>query len=378
MPKPHTAAPGRNRAGHWFGGVTAAIVSALLVLVGTVAPSRGATWELGPYQFVNGPSSPPLLSRMGPGSLESYGFVGKVGGVAFAGVAVPGKALASKSVTLVYDDGKPDGRRLAVRIGDSVYVQDLPDWLLVPIANYADSDYNACVSLFGERTTDASYDIVYHPAFQNTLLGLRLLQADILLFDIANTWRLPAFEGKVVLGRGESRPDGPAWTSANKITSVLRTAPFQSWVLTDQEAPVVFTATGEGKLDITGEPYYYFWISDFAAYKRSWERLVAQTKPLRAAGKTREYNEVARRINTLAPEVTEVKRLTSGLKSIRGDLRNLNPRVYDAATSTVRYAAFFRYVKRTNRQGWTAFLMKVKALRPLPDIVTPTSWSRRH
>jgi hypothetical protein len=315
---------------------------------------------------------------MGPGSLGSYGFVGKVGGVAFGGVAVPGRALASKSVSLVYDSGKADGSRLGVQIGDAVYVQDLPDWLLVPIAKYADSDYNACVSLFGERTNDASYDIVYHPAFQNTILGLRLLQADILLFDIANMWRLPAFEGKVALGKGESPPEGLAQASANKVTSVLRNFSFQSWVLTDQEAPIVFKTTEEGELNFTGEPYYYFWTSDFDAYKRSWKTLVEQAKALRAAGNTGEYNRVAMQINSLEPKVTEVKSLTSGLKSISGDMRKLNPQVYDAATSTVRYAAFFRYVKRTNQQAWTAFLQKMNTIRPLPDIVTPTSWSRQH
>jgi hypothetical protein len=315
---------------------------------------------------------------MGPGSLGSYGFVGKVGGVAFGGMASPGRLLESKSVSLAYDSGKADGSRLSVRIGDSVYTQALPDWLLVPISKYADSDYNACVSLFGERTNDTFYDIVYHPAFQNTLLGLRLLQADILLFDIANMWRLPASEGKVVLGKGESEPTGLARDSANKVMSVLRNVSFQSWVLTDQEATIIFTTHEEGRLHITGEPYYYFWTSDFDGYKRTWSTLVEQANALRVAGNVKEYNRVAMQINSLEPKVSEVKNLTAGVKSISGDMRKLNPQVYDAAKSTMRYAAFFRYVKKTNQEAWATFLKEVNAIRPLPHIVTPTSWSRKH
>lgn len=375
MPNPHETAACCNRACHWLRGLSIAIV---VVLVGAIALAQGGTWDLGPYQFINGPPSGPLLSKMGPGSLGSYGFVGKVGGVAFGGVASASRPLASKSVSLVYDSGKADGSRLRVRIGDSVYVQTLPDWLLVPIAKYADSDYNACVSLFGERTNDEFYDIVYHPAFENTLLGLRLLQADILLTDIANMWRLPAFEGKVVLGKGESEPNGLARDSANKVMSVLRNVFFQSWVLTDQETPIVFTTPDEGKLHIAGEPYYYFWTSDFDGYKRTWNTLAEQANALRAAGKVEDYNRIVIQINSLEPKVTEVKGLTAELKSTSGDMRNLNPQVYDAATSTMRYAALFRYVKRTNQEAWTAFLHEMNAIRPLPHIVTPTSWSRKH
>ena len=41
--------------------------------------------------------------------------------------------------------------------------------LPVPVARYADSRHNACVSLFGEQQDDAFYDIVYHQAFGDTL-----------------------------------------------------------------------------------------------------------------------------------------------------------------------------------------------------------------
>jgi hypothetical protein len=90
--------------------------------------------------------------------------------------------------------------------------------MLIPIVNYANSDYNAVVSLFGEKTTEDTYDIVYHPAFENTLLGIRLLQADIIFFDLGETWQLPKLEGQTILGAGETLGAGEG---RSKILSAL-------------------------------------------------------------------------------------------------------------------------------------------------------------
>jgi len=78
----------------------------------------------------------------------------------------------------------------------------------------------------GPNTSDTVYDIVYHEEFQNTLVGLRLLQADMLLFDLNETWQLPKFAGNVILGLGEAAPQRQNELSAIQIENALANSNF--------------------------------------------------------------------------------------------------------------------------------------------------------
>jgi hypothetical protein len=49
-----------------------------------------------------------------------------------------------------------------------------------------------------------------------------------------------------------------------------------------------------------------------------------------------------------------------------------NPEVWNATVNTMRFAAFFRYVKTNFPESWKAFSNQVKLLDPEPRIVTPT------
>jgi hypothetical protein len=304
------------------------------------------SWDLGPYKLLTGPSSPPLRVTMNGGrGLTSFSFVGRVGGIAFEAVAVPNKAVKGKDIKLSYDKSQKDGNRLAISIGGKTYRPSLPDWMLVPISKYADSPYTACVSLFGPRSTRSSYDIVYHPAFQDTLMGLRLLQADMLLIDVGNFWDLPKFNGKIVRGLGEPMPVKPAGLSAAlSIRSVFGRTQFQSWVLTDYRVPVSFNVNRDAFM-LSGEPYYYFWKPDIQGNNRE-------------------------------PQVIEVRSLTEGLKAKRGEIKKLNPIVYNAASKTMQFAAFFRFVKRSNPALWSSFLNQVRGATVRPIVKTPTQWRR--
>ncbi len=207
-----------------------------LLLIALVALAQG-DWSLGPYTFTSGrPSAPLQYSLASSGGLGSYGFVSGVGGVAFNGLAKPDAAMKDKAIVLHYDKTTTDGHRLQVVVEGGTATADLPDWMLIPIARFAESDYDACVSLFGPN----AYDIVYHASFQNTLLGLRLLQADMILFDIGETWRLPQRGGVFALGAGETAPRQMDEASARTIDAALQVGTFQSWVMTDQDEDVIF------------------------------------------------------------------------------------------------------------------------------------------
>lgn len=303
---------------------------------------------------------------MSGGSLGSYPFVSGVGGVAFAGVAKPGPSLAAHEVRPAYDPSRPDGQRFAVEVAGDAHFQSAPDWILVPAAVYASSVYNACVSLFGPASSETHYDIVYHEAFENTLLGLRLLQADILFFDLNETWRLPRLDGKTVLGLGEAEPGSLDLASAIRVSSGLGQERFQSWVLTDQDEPIGVDLVG-GELRFTGLPYYHFWVSDLERYRREVDRLAALARAEAEAGDVAAHNRIVRQINAMEPEVREVKGMTKRMRSLREAIRDYNPAVYDAAMLTMRYAAFFRYLKERQPEAWREFLRSLPSPRSVRD-----------
>ena len=344
-----------------------------------VAGALSAPYNLQGLEFQMGPPSGPLLAKMSlptassPGSLASYGFVGSVGGVAFAHVAEPNKNCSPSSVSIDYDASVPDGSRLTVRL-DNVRVQAfVPDWMMVPIAKYADSEYNACVSLFGPESTDTQYDIIYHPAFQDTLLGLRLLQADILLFDLSRTWDLPAQDGIKPLGLGEREPTQMNAAAVMSIQEALAEGTFQSWVLTDADAPTRFEVT-DAELRFSGAPYYYFWIADIDGCERKRNELFRQAEAFR--DDMARYKALVKAANALEPVVSPVSSMTEKLRVNVKSLSAHNPAVFNAALNTMRYAAFFRYVKEKNPDNWAEFLEKIRTVPPQPTLRTPTQWAK--
>ncbi len=352
-----------------------AIVLIVFLTTGATLAQQGA-WSRGKYQLLTGPPSGPLKATMtGRASLGSYKFVGGVGGVAFAAVARPAPQLADSKVHLTYEPTNPDGVRLSVVIDDETRIVDLYDWMLIPIARYADSPYNASVSLFGDQSSDKIYDIVYHPALQDTLLGLRLLQADILLFDLRETWQLPKYNGRHVIGKGETVPDSMNIKSALAISSAIQDNSFQSWVLTDQDETVTFKLT-DHRLRLSGLPYYYFWNSDIEQYQGTVGSLSRRADELLKQGRILEHNSLVAKANAMVPKVREVVPLTTSLKRVRRKLREFNPAVYDAATAIMRYAALFRYVKRHNPKAWQDFLRSIRSVDVKPAVRTPTKWPR--
>jgi hypothetical protein len=349
------------------------VVFALVLAIATIGQGD---WSLGSYRFGGGPPSGPLQFNLADsGGLGSYSFVSSVGGIAFAGMATPSAALGGQKVHLQYDGSAIDGSRLRVIVGGRTLRADLPDWLLVPVARYADSKFDSCVSLFGPQTTDTTYDIVYHQEFQNTLVGLRLLQGDMLLFDLSQTWQLPKLGGSVILGLGEVAPQRMDESSAMQIENALANGDFQSWVMTDQGENISFDSNSD-RLRIGGLPYYYFWTSDVESIQKQQNDLYQRAQEAMRAGRTDEYNRLAAQNNTLTPTVREVSTLTANLKAERSALRRFNTPVYDVATNVMRYAAFFRYVKSQEPSGWKDFLGELKNVQILPHVTTPTRWAR--
>jgi hypothetical protein len=97
---------------------------------------------------------------------------------------------------------------------------------------------------------------------------------------------------------------------------------------------------------------------------------------LRKAGRIADSNRVVEQINAMTPTVEEVTILTQRVRDARRALRRFNTPVYNAATQTMRYSAFFRYVKKQNPASWRDFLRETRTVAVQPPVVTPTRWAR--
>jgi hypothetical protein len=241
-------------------GIARVVVAALLL--SWVAPLGLAGLALGNYTFTTAPApslSGAHLAQMAGGksmaaSLGSYAFVSAVGGVAFGGVASPeaGCSIAA----LHYRPERADGQRLEIDLtvaGRRQTVKALIfDWQLKPIAEFAATTDYACFTLFGELNDKADAaarrargeDILnYHKAFENTLLGLRLMQADILILR-PDACDLVKEDGKWLLGGGEKPPDVQANLArlrrVHDAERLFRGGPFRSYVICDEGSPVWF------------------------------------------------------------------------------------------------------------------------------------------
>jgi len=201
-------------------------------------------------------------------------FLGGVGGVSFDQVAQPSGKLAISQLALQYDAGLEDDHRLNLVINDRPVRVYLPDWLLAPIARYADSPYYSCVTIFGaledqelQQTLEENKGRVinYHPSFVNTLLGIRILYMDMLV-GYEFTTDLPKDSlGSYLLGTGEDPPDVYANNEgAYYLSRYLNAAEdqfndrFRSYVITDFSRKITFDLEHDS-LVISGQPYYYCW-----------------------------------------------------------------------------------------------------------------------
>ena len=213
------------------------------------------------------------------------------GGVAFTQTANGDDGWSLKD--LHYDSTRPDGERLQAtleRNGRLTTVQaHIFDWQLVPLVSFVRaSKGDSAVTLFGEfvdkeaerRVRSDNHMIInYHPAFENTLLGLRLLQADLLLID-RRAADLFKDEDQYILGAGESEPT-QGFVVANRVRYdkvrdwlEAQDESFNSYVVGDIEHRIGFRAD-DGKLRFSGAPRWFAWRDSDEADNHRREAMVA-------------------------------------------------------------------------------------------------------
>lgn len=328
-------------------------------------------WQIGEERFYcyNSPSF--LKQSLGSEGLKSYEYLSKVGGVGFEEVAKLDSNISGKKISISYNPLREDGQRLEVKIEDDRYTMNIPDWQLIPIGKYANSKYTACVTLFGANSFNKGYsrvyNIRYHSAFTNTLLGMRLLQADIFLINPEEFTDLPTkLDGQnYVIGEGEGNPIiNPYEINQRKNTafqienllfyssiedeyqspltrdSNLRNLnSYRSWLLTDNKQTIEAKIESDN-LILEGEPYYYFWNYD--------------------------------RLNK---EVYASENIIQKFKNNYALFGLANKEVFQATQNTMLFAALFRLVKGSNPENWEKFINDIESLDPLPMVKTPNYWN---
>jgi hypothetical protein len=375
-------------------------------------------------------------------------FLSGVGGVSFDKVALPATNLTVSTLRMNYNKFAEDGSRLELSINNKSIEVNLPDWLLIPIAKYAESPYYSCVTIFGklkDKTLEKKVIehkgrvINYHPSFENTLLGIRLAYMDMLVgYPFAND--LPRNSlGSYILGYGETQPDldanqnGAYYLSQHFIRVQNKyNQTFRSYVISDFSREIKFDIRNDS-LIIEGFPYFYCWKynSDHQNYDIN---EVAETI---SAKYNKQLGELSVSTGNQTPKGWMVDKLISISNKYNGkygfysegtfvdlvklktdeekrdflfkyDLQSLfqlvvsteaymdrdsivylkeysdevsskpeifkaaNPAVFDATVNTMRFAAFFRYIKTNYSLDWKAFVDQVSEVDPEPRITTPT------
>lgn len=351
-------------------GLPAAL--ALLILV--VCYAASAQMQLGSLMLFYLPTAPLLLSALTQNPPNDGNFMQGTGGVAFWGTA--SSADGAKVASLEYNPWADDGKRLEVRLaypdGRKLLVTaPIYDWQLRPIAAYAQGPGQAAFTFAGKlsdimtSTSDpearrlasvlgnpgsaeelesrfASREgriAKYHPAFESTLLGLRLMEGDILVL-YRDAGYLPAgpngAPGESTEPHADPQAGIAAFNSAD-LTAFRRRwftdRAFNGYIICDANRKVTFQ-TQDGSLSLNGSPYWYCW-------------------KMSQAGDPMLQQQDSDRLNAAASTI-----------------QRINPAVYDALRTTMQYADFFRTARADiGAQAYQRFLTSLPAPRA---VQTPT------
>lgn len=397
-----------NRQSYKIWALRLSVVIAILV---TFVLS-GRTQQGGNGSAVMGNADDLINDQPIPGGLGSYGFGTGVGGLAFGAVAVSSR-IDLWLVALEYHPELPDGSRLVAIVEDGgvlrSVVVDAPDWVLVPTARYASSGQHAAMTLFGKMkdpNDDAwmranGYDIInFERSLKDTLLGLRLFQADVLILAAASA-DLPRTSQGYLLGWGEQEPNPSVNVEAlDQLWSSIASygdQPFQSYIITDRGEGIRFDASTT-QLSLQGAPYWYCWREvPMSAEARSalWQAAEAYANDALNAEELAAWEDlgpdafdalytdsyaqerfdahfdlyISPRLMQALPELSD--KISSTIEALGG----INPAVYRALTQTMQLAALFRRAIANDPEQFAILMQSLANVVPAPCLRSPAGYA---
>lgn len=328
----------------------ASLFTLLLLLVISVIAQNGNSWiSFGPPDdprtmkgvgFERQPGLSVVVDNAGSrgrGVLGRQQLLRQTGGVLMVSTAEPHPGLVGSRPSLRYDRARPDGKRVEVTIGGRKTYMDLFDWELKPLVEFVNSGHNGAINA---RNDGRAKNFMLDRAFQGRLLGLRLIQADMMPRGIIASQKYLPRDGRrnlFFLGNGERQWLGDVADVESAATTLepLFSSNWSWWiVLTDAGERFTFSAIDDRFL-ISGTPFYYFW------------------KPGRSEN-----------------DVVPSESLNRQFKNSWPLLKRANPLVIRAMERSFGAAAFFRYQQQQNTADWRAFAQQVSAVS-LPEVPTP-------
>lgn len=234
------------------------------------------TMSLGNLRFVLPDETATMDSRtirmkMAKGINSSLNF-NLVGGVAFTQQAIPDFKVRKMDVYYSSEDSKAH-----LKINRKDIVIPLEMFELQPIVNFADSEDEVVVTLFGTSygtiNNQKSQQILFHPAFIDNIMGLRLLQVDAMTMLGGRNGEFPIFEKdsycltkserekyellyKQLESRGSSYSNN-AIEAYLQIKSIIGGSGTNSYIYTDIDEPIHFSIVNDSVM-FSGMPYYQF------------------------------------------------------------------------------------------------------------------------
>jgi len=84
-----------------------------------------------------------------------------------------------------------------------------------------------------------------------------------------------------------------------------------------------------------------------------------------------EFLNIARQINIMF-HIVSMDNYSKSLSGNLGEIRTINPLAFEATVNTLKYSAFFRFVKDKFPEEWKKLAASVNNLQPVPAAETPT------
>jgi hypothetical protein len=302
------------------------------------------------------------FEQVPPGSeIITYEVTRINGGVIFQGIAVPAGNAIGQPVVIAYNPARQDGRRLKLTIGGTSVTAELYDWEMIPTAQFVDSGYAACMTLYDRPVTpeeeeihelnedDGIYWANFHPALGDTLIGLNLFFVDAMFINpilMQNTdliFNAP-IKGYHTSWRNEQNVKSalPTQGSLETMQMVLHEQDelesWNSYIYTDYGKEISYFVENN-RIVFTGVPFYLFLKNDHAS------KTVAVPEEL-----NQKINDHYR------------------------DICDINPTVYRSAERTAQWAAFFRMVQKEYPQVWQKFMEQIAGIEASPKVKTPRYW----
>jgi hypothetical protein len=277
----------------------------------------------------------PDISNRGKIVLTDPAILGQTGGGMLVSTAEPRQGTNPTGLRVVYDRSKEDGSRFKVVIDGAEADMDLFDWEGKPFVEFAESGHNGAIDTELDAGTET---ITLDDAFQGRLMGLRFIQADLMIRGLIASQRyLPRDQNGLILGAGERQWLGSKESVSAAEASVLSLAAgidTMYTVLTDAGREFTFYVK-DGQFVIDGKPYYL-----------AWDPSPDGTKVVQNAILNRRFSK------------------SYDL------LRQSNPLVIRSAERAFRNVSFFRYQKQTNPANWRSLVKQVSTC-VIPSVPTP-------